>query len=289
MSTNFIQQTELSAWISQAEAARLRGVSRQAISKLIRKKKLHTLEVGGHILVNRQEVSEYKGESAGRPKTDMSLQEIKRLIDECDEEQCKDVLQYVRKRVDIHPLEKQLNCPAELILESIARAADITIRGIRGIITEVAFKHEVIDKLVVWRDITPTGELPYDFLLTDGSRQVNIQVKMQRKEKQVPLVRNGKWLAETQKTRNGIEGGRQTRPYRFGDFDILAVSLQPSTGKWDKFMYTVGSWLLPRPKDTALIRVMQPVSMTPDDDWTDSLETCIEWHFSGWEKIIAEK
>lgn len=59
---------DLSQWISQAEAGRLRGVTRQAISKLIRKKKLATLEVGGYVLVNRQEVLEYEGESAGRPK-----------------------------------------------------------------------------------------------------------------------------------------------------------------------------------------------------------------------------
>ena len=111
----------------------------------------------------------------------MNLQEIKRLIDECSEEQCRDVLQYIRRRVDIHPLEKQLNCSAEIILESIARAADITVRGIRGIIMEVAFKREIVDKLTAWTDITPMGELPYDFLLTDGSRRVNIQVKMQRK------------------------------------------------------------------------------------------------------------
>ncbi len=283
------KKINLTEWISQAEAARLRGVSRQAISKLIRKIKLNTLEVGGHVLVNRHEVLEYAGESAGRPKSDMSLQKIKELIDKCNEEQCKDVLNYIRKRVNIHPLEKQLNCSAEIILESIARAADITIRGIRGIITEVAFKQEIIDKLDSWRDITPTGELPYDFLLSDGTRQINIQVKMQRKEKQVPLIRSGKWVAETQRTRNGIKGGKETRPYRFGEFDILAVSLQPSTGNWNSFMYTVGNWLIPRTKDPALIRVMQPVSMTADDDWSDSLDKCIDWFFSGKQKTIREK
>ncbi len=218
----------------------------------------------------------------------MNLQEIKRLIDECSEEQCKDVLLYIRQRVDIHPLEKRLNCSAEIILESIARAADITLRGIRGIITEVAFKHGILDKLTTWRDITPVGELPYDFLLTDGSRRVNIQVKMQRKEKQVPFLKKGKWIVETQRTRTGMKGGKLTRPYKFGEFDILAVSLQPSTNSWNDFMYTVGSWLIPRPTDSGLVRVLQPVSMTPDEDWTDDLETCIDWHFSGSRKTIKE-
>lgn len=68
MSTNYLQQIDLTSWISQAEAARLRGVTRQAISKLIRKQKIKILEVGGHVLVNRQEVLEYEGESAGRPR-----------------------------------------------------------------------------------------------------------------------------------------------------------------------------------------------------------------------------
>lgn len=213
-------------------------------------------------------------------KTNVKLQEIKRLIDKCDEEHCQDLLQYVRRRVDIHPLEKQLNCKAEIILESIARAADITVRGIRGIITEVAFKQEVLVHLTTWRDEEAVGELPYDFLLTNGDRQVNIQVKMQRSEKGAPIVKNGQWFVETQRTRNGTDKeAKATRPYRFGQFDILAVSLQPTNKSWDKFMYTLGSWLLPRKDDDNLLKVMQPVSMTRDEYWTDNLEECIEWFF----------
>jgi len=68
LSTNYSQTIDLSQWISQAEAARVRGVTRQAISKLIRKKKIKTLEVGGYILVSRQEVLEYESENTGRPK-----------------------------------------------------------------------------------------------------------------------------------------------------------------------------------------------------------------------------
>jgi excisionase family DNA binding protein len=69
MSTNF-GNINPSEWISQAEAARLRGCTRQAISKLIRKQKLiKILEVGGHVLVNRKEVEDYEDGSAGRPKT----------------------------------------------------------------------------------------------------------------------------------------------------------------------------------------------------------------------------
>lgn len=224
-------------------------------------------------------------------KTNVSLQEIKRLIDKCSDEHCQDLLHYVRQRVDIHPLEKQLNCKAEIILESIARAADITVRGIRGIITEVAFKQEVLAHLAKWKDEEAVGELPYDFLLTKGKRQVNIQVKMQRSEKGAPIVKNGQWYVETQRTRNGKDKeDKATRPYRFGQFDILAVSLQPTYKSWDKFMYTLGSWLLPRKDDANLLKVMQPVSMTRDEYWTDNLEECIEWFFNQGanKKIIPE-
>lgn len=55
-------------WISQSEAARLRGVSRQAISKLIKKGHLRTLEVGGYILVSRADLHNFKPSTAGRPK-----------------------------------------------------------------------------------------------------------------------------------------------------------------------------------------------------------------------------
>lgn len=40
------------------------------------------------------------------------------------------------------------------------------------------------------------------------------------------------FMTETQKTRTGTDGEEnQTRPYRYGEFDILAVSMQPSTGR----------------------------------------------------------
>jgi len=69
MSTHLEEQTFFPEdWISQSEAARLRGVSRQAISKLIKKGHLRTLLVGGYILVNRTDIENFKPGSAGRPK-----------------------------------------------------------------------------------------------------------------------------------------------------------------------------------------------------------------------------
>lgn len=69
MSTNLPDGNfESSEWISQAEAARLRGVSRQAIAKLVRKGRLKTFVVGGYVLVNRNEVLSFEPQQAGRPK-----------------------------------------------------------------------------------------------------------------------------------------------------------------------------------------------------------------------------
>src|ERR1700733_15672254 len=55
MSTNLSEETA-DDWISQAEAARIRGVSRQAIGRLIQRNRLETLSVGGRMLVRRKDI-----------------------------------------------------------------------------------------------------------------------------------------------------------------------------------------------------------------------------------------
>lgn len=55
------------AWITKADAARIRGVTRQAIGKLVKKGKLATLEIAGHTLVRRADVENYQPEPGGRP------------------------------------------------------------------------------------------------------------------------------------------------------------------------------------------------------------------------------
>jgi excisionase family DNA binding protein len=71
LSTNFQQGSIApSDWISQAEAAQLRGVSRQAISRLVRRGRLKTLVIGGHTLVSRADVLAFQPRAAGRPRSD---------------------------------------------------------------------------------------------------------------------------------------------------------------------------------------------------------------------------
>jgi len=55
-------------WISQAEAARIRRVSRQAISSLIKKGRFQIFSIGGKVLLKRSEVKSYEPEEPGRPR-----------------------------------------------------------------------------------------------------------------------------------------------------------------------------------------------------------------------------
>ena len=67
-STNLTTSIEPTDWISQAEASRIRGVSRQAIAKLVGNGRLRTLEVGGRTFVSRVDVLGFEPNPAGRPK-----------------------------------------------------------------------------------------------------------------------------------------------------------------------------------------------------------------------------
>lgn len=299
MSTNFpSDQHDLSDWISQAEAAELRGVSRQAISKLIRAGRLRTFEVGGHVLVSRSEVLGFQPEAPGRPRftEKRDVERILSLVRKCGPTTREEVVRSLRQEYPIHPLETKLGAPAELILEAIHRAGPLTLRGIRGVLAESAFELNVVKKLVGWTSLPTPSDPPYDFLLDDGRGPIKVQVKLQRKKADRPMLASEgyRWLSadmfvvETQRTRGGkdVKSGEDTRPYRFGEFDVLAVSTEPSTGKWESFMYTLSKWLIPRPTDGQLLLKFQPVPASPNGDWTDRFDRCVDWFRSGVEKTI---
>ena len=225
---------------------------------------------------------------------------ILQLLQNCTSEQRRAIFEHLRKEFHIHPLEKRLNTEAEIILEAIARDdTGLTFRMMRGVIAEAAFEIEVVNKLTGWRDITPDGDLPYDFMLEDDLKPVRIQVKLQRSKAGKPMRANKgyrylsseMYAVETQRTRGGKdpETGEDTRPYRFGEFDILAVSMQPSTNEWNTFMYTVANWLLQRPNDETKLLKFQPVAIQSNDDWTDNFEGCVKWLRSGIQKRIRAK
>jgi excisionase family DNA binding protein len=57
-------------WISQSEAAKMRGVSRQAIANLVKKDRFRTLKIGGKTLLHRQDVETYQDKPPGpEPKS----------------------------------------------------------------------------------------------------------------------------------------------------------------------------------------------------------------------------
>ncbi len=62
------EESDLSELITQAEAARLRHVSRSAISDLVKRNKLRSIEIAGRSLVFRSEVLSYEPEIGGRPR-----------------------------------------------------------------------------------------------------------------------------------------------------------------------------------------------------------------------------
>jgi len=234
------------------------------------------------------------------------LEGISRLIDECSEEDRR-VLKLHLQRLLPHPLEREWGIDADTILSAINRSSDLTKRGVRGIIAEAVFVNTTMPTVAAsgWRPVEFSGDKPFDALLQKGDISARIQVKLQRLEGGLPKLyypthyeKGSLYVVEVQKTRTGKKTARKklpgteveittteavimsTRPYSFGDFDILAVNMQPSSGSWREFRYTVASWLLPRQIDKALIEIFQPVAAIPNDVWTDDLGTCLNWYES---------
>lgn len=58
---------DLDDLITQAEAAKLRGITREAIYNLVARGRLQTVEIGGQKFVRRSEVINFEPLPAGRP------------------------------------------------------------------------------------------------------------------------------------------------------------------------------------------------------------------------------
>ena len=223
------------------------------------------------------------------------------LIDSLSVPEKQVVLRYLRSVLPPHPMEQRLKAGAETLLEAIKRASPLTIRGIEGILAEASFAMEILPALGGWAEIPPEPDASYDFLLTDGTENppVRLQVKMQRRKKHQPWMANqamtktrswpvDHYVVEVQRTRGGTDtAGEGTRPYRFDEFDILAVSLGAAKGEWRYFTYTVARWLLPEPDDPTRILKYQPVAPVDNDDWTGDFVTAVGWHRSGVTTTIA--
>ncbi|HLY62028.1 MAG TPA: hypothetical protein VKV95_14895 [Terriglobia bacterium] len=226
------------------------------------------------------------------------VDETKRLLAASSEVQRREIFTSMRREFSVHPLETKLDAEAGTILDAVSKVDDFTLRGILKLIPEAAFKVYVVSALANWRDESPPGYHSFDFLLRDAVGGVRVRVKTQCLRGHVPMMATqvyqqlpaDMYMVETQRIRGGKnhKTGEDTRPYKFGEFDVLAVSMHPSTRDWSSFMYTVAEWLLPRPENKALMLKFQPVSRSSNDVWTDSIETCIGWFRSKEEKTILD-
>ena len=264
---------------------------------MVRAGRLKTLEIGGHILVSRVEIAGLRTKANRPPRdrpdeADRFLQAFEKLRPEVREE----VLRRLRGRHPVHPFERRMGASADVILEALERSGPPTIRGLRGVLAESAFDVNVVGRLAGWQSLPTPEDPPCDFLLDDGRGAIKVQVKLPRSKAGGPMVTTEKgrvfspamYLVETRKTRaGGTKAGEDTRPYRFGEFDILVVAMQASTRDWSHFLYTVGDWLIPRPEDARLLLKFQPVPRAPNGDWTDDFLTCVGWLRSGTRKTIG--
>lgn len=222
--------------------------------------------------------------------SDDNVSKVRELLERCSPEERKTIFRELRSSFVIHEYERVTGATAEMILEAIHRAPELTRRMLRGVIADAAFAEYVLPHLLPrWHNVTEEGNFAYDYKLQDSlGRTVTVQVKLQRSQKGQPVRKTGLpfgfesdvYFVETQKTRGGVDGdNNKTRPYRYGEFDILAVSLQPSVLTWDRYTYTLGRWLIAGGGANE-IAVMQPVSIGNSDFWTEEFEQAAEWFFA---------
>lgn len=217
----------------------------------------------------------------------MNLDALLAAISSCTDEEKLDLFNELRKQISFHNLEREFGIKAERILDAITRGSDLTKRGIRGVIAETVFATEIAPTIRDWIVSNPIGDVAYDVLFERAEKLVRVQVKMQRKGKGAPLLRRATpkgpkdhFVVEVQRTRSGKTGdGVSTRPYRFGEFDLLAVCMEPSTKDWQSFLYIAATDLAARPGEADRIDTMQPIPPYPalnSPIWTTSLPDALE-------------
>jgi len=208
-----------------------------------------------------------------------SFQDIVQAVRSCTPEQKQSLFEEIRDSVVVHELERVWHLRAEVILEAISRANDLTQRGVRGVIAETVFVLDVLPTAKGWQSDPPVGDLSYDACLHKDGRRVRIQVKTQRRKAGAPMRQRGSYVVEVQRTRTGQKNGVSTRPYRFGEFDLLAVCMWASTGDWHSFLYVPAARLIPDARDKNIIKTFQPVPNYESDEgdlWAKSLSAALD-------------
>lgn len=123
--------------------------------------------------------------------SDANLAAIRELLSQCSPEEQEILFKELRQRHLIHEFERVIDAPAEMILEAVHRAPELTRRMLRGVIADAAFRTFVVPAMAPlgWRDVTPEGNFAYDYLMEDAQGRISVQVKLQRSERGAPVGR----------------------------------------------------------------------------------------------------
>ena len=212
----------------------------------------------------------------------MKLPEILKAIASLPEKDRSEIYTELKKQFQ-HPLEKNWGLEAHAIMEAIARSSDLTQRGVRGVIAESVFVLQVLPEALAgsdWKPIADTSiaDTPFDAVVENvkTGKNIRIQVKNQRREAGEPKELKDCWVVEVQKTRSGEKNGEKTRPYRFVDFDLIAVCMYPSSGEWTRFCYAPVKSLKSRKENSDLIEIMQLIPKSlGGQGWTKDLSAAL--------------
>ncbi len=125
--------------------------------------------------------------------SEAALVAIRELIAQCTPEELAALFRELRARHLIHEFEEVIGAPAEMILEALDRAPELTRRMLRGVIADAAFRQFVVVPLAVagWHDVTPVGNFAFDYQVDDGQGAMTVQVKLQRSERGAPVIKRG--------------------------------------------------------------------------------------------------
>jgi hypothetical protein len=164
-----------------------------------------------------------------------------------------------------HNLEDILNAPATDIMDAIL-AGFRTQVDVKGKLAELY----LFKRLKVLNDSGYISELIWndkdgvpDFFFKFKGKDVKAECKNLRNE--IYRTPEKSYKVEIQKTRNSKDGSN-TRSYRVGYFDILAVCLFNQTGVW-KFYYIRSEDLETLPEEPSLLKIMQRVPIEPQGKW----------------------
>ena len=103
--------------------------------------------------------------------SEANLATLRKLLTQCSAQEQAALFRELRAVHQIHEFETVIGAPAEMILEAVHRAPELTRRMLRGVIADAAFRTFVVPGLEAhgWRDVTPEGNYAYDYKIDNGA------------------------------------------------------------------------------------------------------------------------